>query len=179
MIFMSNNSLGVVIGIGGLAFSTYILFKLIKMADTVDTAAEELSHEVNVDVKTVIVEKAIQKAVDREVNEQIGNAVRETINQVSKDISLQVKKAVDASYSDIKSSVSSELYKQVSNLNINTIKQEIVNKAREDVLRKFEGSLDEVLNEFNGNLHNVSKIYETIANSMTKSQAKETVFKIG
>ena len=55
------------------------------------------------------------------------------------------------------------------NFNNFTIKsQEVVQKAKEQIAEKFDDKLDDLLEEFNGNLQNVGKIYKSIARSFSK-----------
>ena len=41
-------------------------------------------------------------------------------------------------------------------------------KAKEQIAEKFDDKLDDLLEEFNGNLQNVRKIYKSIARSFSK-----------
>ena len=48
------------------------------------------------------------------------------------------------------------------------MEREVVNKAKDAVVEKFDRKLDGLLDEFNDNLQNVQKIYSSIAKSMAK-----------
>jgi hypothetical protein len=170
--------LGFLVGAGGIAASAYLYAKLKKIAAKVDMSVEELSNKANVDIEQALVDAAIQQVVEREVKRSVERASQAAVVRISEDISAQVRRAVEMAYSDVRSSVSSEIAKQVSRIDIAELKKDVIAKAKEAILEKFDGSLDDVLGEFNRSLESVSKIYESIAGSITKDRKPETVFRI-
>ena len=98
---------------------------------------------------------------------------------VRNDIHKEVKTSVDAAYSHVRSSVTDEVARQVANMDMNKLREEVKNRAKELVVEKFDANLNGLLEEFNGSLSNVSKIYSSIADSMTKKKDSEMTFKIG
>lgn len=169
--------IGLVIGGASIAYNIYLHGKINVAGKNLDASIENLADRTPVDISDQIIEQAVRRAVDREVSIAIRNASDATIAGIRKDIEREVRVAVTDSYTDIRKSVGDEISKQVANLNIDKLKNEVKDKAKDLVIEKFEGNLDTMLEDFNKNLENVSKIYGSIAESMTKKQ--ETVFKIG
>ena len=56
------------------------------------------------------------------------------------------------------------------------LKQDVVKKAKEDVAKKLDSHLDGILDDFNQNLGNVSKIYKSIAESMRVATGRSMGF---
>lgn len=173
---MKDNQAGIIIGVAGLAFSAYLYFKLDKIATSVNMTVSELSTKTHIDIEQTLIDRAIQKAIERDVETAISDASRIAVRRISDDIKDEVRKEVNHAYTDLRQNVSDEIAKQSKNIDIDKLKREVVSKAKDAVLEKFDGELDGILTNFNNNLENVSTIYSSIANSMTKKQQKELIF---
>ena len=55
----------------------------------------------------------------------------------------------------------------------------IKEKAEQKIVDKFDDNLDDLLDKFNGKLDDVSKIYRSIANTISSNREKETILRIG
>lgn len=141
------------------------------MSDTID----KVSKDVHVTVPDYIVNQAVEKAVDREVANAITSETKKATSNINKDIYRKVSDAVSDSYSKIKIGVANELSRQVSNLDIDSIKREVAEAAKEEAISKFNGELEDVLKNFNSNLESVSKIYSSIAATMTPQTNNDKV----
>jgi len=93
-------------------------------------------------------------------------------------VQLIKQSSVDESYSDVRKEVASRVAKDISNLDFGLLRNQVKEEAKQLVIDKFNNNLDSLLNDFNQNLTNVAKIYESISDNMVGKQ-KETVFKIG
>ena len=156
----------------------YLYNKLQRIAHKVDMSVDTLAEKTPVDISTVLIDKAVQRAVDREVGAAVSAASNTAVRRISDDMDTQIRRSVAASYSNIEDSVSTEVARQVSNLDINRLKQDVTAKAKQAVVEKFDGHLDDIIDDFKKNLENVSKIYGSIANTMIKKPGSELVFKI-
>jgi len=152
-----------IVSLGCMAYSIYLTYKLKKIGSTIDASVSELSIKTPIEVKETIVEAATQKAVDREVEQTARIAIR----RLSDEIKQQVKTYVDSAYTDIRKSVSDEIATQVQHINMTKLEDDVVKKAKEAIAEKFDSKLDYLLDEFNSNLNNVSKIYRSITKSIT------------
>lgn len=156
--------IGFAVALGSIAYSIYLRAKLCKIAASIDLTVDELENKTSIDISDSVIEAAVQKAVNREIQE----VVRVANRRLAEEIRSQVKESVNTSYSELKSSVSNELSKQVKNINIQSIEKEVISKAKEAIAEKFDGKLDTLLEGFNDNLNNVSKIYASIAKTMSE-----------
>ena len=170
---------GIVTGLIAIAYTFYVQMKMEKTCALIDTAVDNLSDDISVDISEEIINKAVTRAMDREVHKAVKSASEEAIALIRKDIQRDVKSSVEGSYTDVRASVSKEVAKQVADIDIKRLKDDATEKAKELIVEKFDGKLDSLLEEFNQNLSNVSKIYNSIADSMTKKRESETVFRIG
>ena len=60
------------------------------------------------------------------------------------------------------------------------LKRDVISEAKKAVIAKFDGKLDDLLNDFNANLQNISKIYSSIAGSISKTnESGKMVFTVG
>lgn len=154
----------VLAAIGVVGYIGYLHSKINKISAMIGVAVDDLSSNTEVTISQDILDLALQRAVDREVS-YISSKISRDVNT---EIRSQVKYSVDEASSDIKDSVSTEIAKQVKNIDVSGMEREVIRKAKDAVAEKFDRKLDGLLDDFNGNLENVQKIYSSIAKSMTK-----------
>ncbi len=162
-----------VISVASLGYAYFTGRKLEKLYEL---TVNNLTGKLDVKISDEIINEAVGLAVDREVNSRVRIEASAAATGIKSRVYSEIKVAVDSSLTDIKSAVTAEATKQVANIDISELKKEIKEKAKDEVLKKFNNELDALLDDFNQNLTNVSKIYSSIAENMTKN--KETVFKI-
>jgi len=168
-----------IVGVVASAYTRYLHIKVNELLAVIESSADGLSKDISVNVSDAIIEKAVSRAVDREVGKAIKSISYDVTSTVRNDIHKEVKTSVDAAYSHVRSSVTDEVARQVANMDMNKLREEVKNRANELVVEKFDANLNGLLEEFNGSLSNVSKIYSSIADSMTKKKDSEMTFKIG
>ena len=165
----------IVTGIGAIAsigYSIYVSHKTKKQFESmVDDIAGKLSTEVDIDISEEIVDKAVQTSVareaDRQVTKAVDIAVRDIKGKTQQDLSSKVSTAVNSSYSDIKSQVREELQKQLGHIDISEVRKEVIADAKKEVADRLDKDIDEILEDYNKNLKNVSNIYSSIAKTIS------------
>lgn len=145
--------------------------KLNDICEKIDSKVDELSKDVDVDVPEKIIQDAVDRAVNREVRKQVDRAVATVISSTKSDINNEVCIAVKAIYPDIRKSCIEKVTEEVSKINVRDLKDAIREDAREKVAEKFDGQLDDIIEKFNDDLDNVSKIYTSIARKMSGSDS--------
>lgn len=158
--------LGIVLGIGGLAYAAWQQKKSDDLAKKLDISIADLEKKTKVEIQSDVVDKAMRNAVDREVK----SIVVETAKQVRYDIRNEVNEAVRAEVKEnlekIREEVSEEISDQVAAIDEYELKNTVTKKAEEKILKKFDNSLDGVLGDFRHQLGNVQKVWESVADSL-------------
>lgn len=174
---IKNYVIGGVLVLAGLAtgYAVVTNHKLNRTIKSMGNAIDKVSKDVHVIVPDYIVNQAVEKAVDREVANAITREAKKATDNINKDIYKKVSDAVSENYSKIASSVSKELERQVKYLDIDSIKKEVAEAAKEEAISKFNGELEDVLKNFNNNLESVSRIYSSIAATMTPQTNNDKV----
>ncbi len=163
---MTSKEVGLGFGILGIVFSIWSCYKVKRANDVIDISLEQLSDNIDVDVESLITEKAIERSLDRSVDRKVSEISRSIVRRIEDDIHGQVRGAITTSYTDIKKSVENEVGRQVAKIDIDSLKKDARNDAKKLILEKFEGNLDDILSDFNRNLEQVGKIYGSIANTL-------------
>lgn len=172
-----NVIMGIVGAIGGLVGLGYALgtqSKMNQISDRLDRSIDELSKGIDVDIPKDVVDAAVQKAVDVKTAAAVKSATDAATKEVSKDIHRQVNAAIESQYQDLKDVVLAELKKKAANIDEARLKDEIIKEAKKQAEKKLDGSMDDILSKFNSDLDNISKIYRSIASTMTKDQNTPT-----
>lgn len=178
---MKNNELnyvGIIFGIAGIGYALYTSYKMNKLCEKIDTTVDNISKDICVDIPDAIIKRSVDKAVDDEVAYQVEQTTIKAVKEIKMDIHDQVKTAVEAEHADIRKEVSDKVAQEVANIDMDALKRDVTVKAKRMIVEKFDGSLDGLLGDFNQNLNNMTKIYKSIANSITGSNEKGTVLRI-
>lgn len=168
-----------IFGIAALGYSMYTTSKMNKLCAKLDISVDELSESVDMSLPDAIVKEAVDRAADRAAYKAVQSATVTAVNQVRHDIQKEVKTAVDNAYADLRGKVEREISDQVRNIDISSIKRDVIKKAGEKAAEKFENDLEDILEKYNNDLNNVSKIYNSIAKSISsRDDNKEMTFRI-
>lgn len=171
--------LGILMGVGALAYSMYNDIRIDKIAKNINVSVKELSDRTQVYATDAMVEKAIEKAVERAANRAVVDVKHRIEKKIEADVHKQVKDALDGLYSDFKKSVSAEMVKQASAINMKELREEVVEEAKEAAIKKFDDNLDHILEKFNSELDSVSKIYGSIADRIAKKSDEGVMLRLG
>lgn len=171
---------GIILGSIGIGYAFGTHNKMAKVSKMLDCSIDDLANNTNVDIPEAMVKRAVERAVETEAERAVTRATHMAVQEIKTDIHKQVTAAVEKEYDRIKDSVLREITDEASKINIDRVRTEVENEAKRKALEKFDVSLDGILTNFNDNLKNTSKIYSSIANSITKqNDGKEFVFKVG
>ena len=160
-----------ILGVAALGYAMHVTSKMNKLCAKLDLSVDELSESIDISMPDAIVKEAAYKAVQ--------SATVTAVNQVRHDIQKEVKTAVDSAYADLRGKVEREISDQIGNIDISSIKRDVIKKAGEKAAEKFESDLEDILEKYNSDLNNVSKIYNSIAKSISsRDDSKEMTFRI-
>ena len=172
---MKNSNLELIVGIGvaiagmiGIGYAIGTRSKMNTLCEKLDTSIDKLSDDIPVDIPEKLVSRAIENAVQREVAAAVKLATNEVVAATERDIRKEVCAEVERQYTAISDGVTDEIAARVARIDEAKLRKEVVEKAKKQIADKFDDKLDDLLEEFNGNLQNVGKIYTSIAKSFTK-----------
>lgn len=168
---MKNNSatlIGLAVGAVGLAFGLYSQYQMHKVSKKLDVAIDDLDLKTSVDISKDIVDAATKQAVDREVSTVAHKAALAVSVEVTSELRKEVRDAVNAKFDDLSAKVTEEISAQVANIDKDAMTNRISKRAEQKVVDKFEHSLDGVLENYNHELKNVGRIYQSIAETMRR-----------
>jgi len=152
-----------ILGLVGVGYAIGVHSKMKVMCDRLDTSIDNLANNTEIDIPAKVIDQAVQKAVERESYSAVKRATEEVVADAKREIESRVGTAVKAQYDAISDGVADQIAKNVARIDESKLKKEGVQKAE-----KFDDKLDDLLEEFNGNLQNVGKIYKSIARSFSK-----------
>lgn len=166
--------------LGGLAvigtgLGIYAVIQNIRMERVFSDGVERVKKLTSVEVSQAIVDEAVNRAAGAEVERAVTQIVNRSRDTMAQEIATRVKAAVSEQYGTLSKAVRDTLTKKAADVDIDSIRSEVVEKAKETIAERFEGKLDNLLQEYNRNLENVGKIYQSIASSMTGDKAKSGV----
>lgn len=148
------------------------------ICEKVNKSVDEVSKSVKVDISESVIDDAVEKAVDREVSRAVNRAVSLITGSMSNEIKNEVKTKISEMYPSIKSMANSKVVEEVSKINVAELKAEVRELAKDKAASKLDDQFDDILNKFNGDLDNISKIYSSIASHFNGNSGSGKDFKI-
>lgn len=170
---------GLVVGLVGVGYAFGTRSKMAKISDILNCSIDDLANRTEIDIPEEMISRAVERAVAVEAKRAVVKATDDALKDVKKDIHRQVSDAVESEYSNIKESVLKELTLEASKIDAKRVRDDVEKAAKDQALEKFDDNLDDILEKFNGDLENISRIYKSIAGAMNKNNEKEMVFRIG
>lgn len=141
--------------IGSILYLGYSLYKSkqeLKAKDkqyTTDlqNAVEEVKTEVKESIHDELINKSIKKAVDERVNEILYRGTDKAIESAKSRINSEISATIQSYWKTKKDSVSDDILVKVGKLDVNDIREEAVNKARDKALASIDPKIDEVISD--------------------------------
>lgn len=163
----------------GVGTGIYCRQQMKKTFKLVSKAAESVADMTVVDIRNDIVDMAVNNAANREVGRVVNRAVRLVEDDMTRQTQKYVRDAVKESYGKLSKTVSDTIAKEAAKIDGSQIMEEATEKAKEMLLQRFDGKLDGLMSDYQRNLDNVGKIYQSIASSMADKAGKDVTFKLG
>lgn len=172
---------GIALGLVGVGYAMGTHSKMAKISNNLERSIDDLASQVPVDIPNDMIERAVDKAIAYEVKQAVGKVTDAVKCDVKRDLHKQIGDAIEEEYSNIKDVVLSELIEEASKIDARRVRYDVEKAAKEKAIEKFDDNLDEILENFNDQLKNTSKIYTSIADNMTKYKSNDsgTVLRIG
>lgn len=139
--------------IGSILYLGYSLYKSkqeLKAKDkqyTTDlqNAVEEVKTEVKASIHDELINKSVKKAVDERVNDILAQATNSSISAAKNQIAGEVNSTVRTYWASMKDSVSDDILVKVGKLDVDEIREEAVNKARDKAMTSIDSKIDDVI----------------------------------
>lgn len=148
--------IGIGIGILGVIYTAYENHKLreanVETSKKLDMTIDDVGRKSNVEIEQSIVDRAVERTVEHQVRKAVDESARLVREDIRKDIDKAVRKEVEDQYKQISEEVSERVSDIVGTINESAFKEKVMKKAEEKMLRKFDGSLDTLLNDANSKL---------------------------
>lgn len=138
--------------------------KLRSVCETLGTSLDEIekNNSVTVDLSDAVLELAVKDKVDKTVKEMVPPVAKKAVSECAGIFRDEVKREINAQYSDIKAEVKEEVRKQIGDIDINDAKKEVIKEAKDTANKKFVAELDGVVDKFSTEFVNIQKIVNSI-----------------
>ena len=139
--------------IGSISYLGYSLYKSkkeLKAAEkqyTTDlqNAVEEVKAEVMCGIHDELINKAVEKAVDKKVNDILSKGTDKAIESAKSRINSEISATIQSYWKTKKDSVSDDILVKVGKLDVDEIREEAVNKARDKAMTSIDSKIDDVI----------------------------------
>lgn len=157
----------------------YCHHEMRKSVKLLNKAADSVAELTVVDVQQGIIDRAINNAANREVGRVVSRAVRTIEDDMTSETQKRVRGAVQQCQGKIQKAVTDAIAREAAKVDQSAIMEEATERAKEMLLERFDGKLDGLMSDYQRNLDNVGKIYQSIASSMADKAGKDVTLKLG
>jgi hypothetical protein len=109
----------------------------------------------------------------------VNRAVRLVEDTLTSETTAKVRGAVQQCQGKIQKAVTDAIAREAAKVDQSAIMEEATERAKEMLLERFDGKLDGLMSDYQRNLDNVGKIYQSIASSMADKAGKDVTLKLG
>lgn len=159
--------------------AVYCHHELRRTVRLVSKACDHVGELTVVDIQHDVVDRAINNAAAHEVGRVVNHAVRCVEDDLARQTQKCVRDAVKESYGKLSKSVSDAIAREAAKVDGNRIMEDATEKAKKMLLERFDGKLDGLMSDYQRNLDNVGKIYQSIASSMADKAGKNVTMTLG
>ena len=159
--------------------AVYCHKQLKKTTKLVSKACDNISELTVVDIQHDLVDMALTNAANREVGRVVNRAVHNVEDEMIHQTQKYVRDAVKEQYGKLSKVVSENIAKEAAKVDSNRIMEDATERAKELLLERFDGKLDGLMTDYQRNLDNVGKIYQSIASSMADKAGKDVTLRLG
>lgn len=159
--------------------AVYCHHELRRTVRLVSKACDHVGELTVVDIQHDVVDRAINNAAAHEVGRVVNHTVRCVEDDLARQTQKCVRDAVKESYGKLSKSVSDAIAREAAKVDGNRIMEDATEKAKEMLLERFDGKLDGLMSDYQRNLDNVGKIYQSIASSMADKAGKNVTMMLG
>lgn len=171
-------TVGIAAGFFGIGYAVRTKRQMDDICEKVNKSVDEVSKSVKVDISESVIDDAVEKAVDREVSRAVNRAVSLITGSMNNEIKNEVNTKISEMYPSIKNMATAKVVEEVSKINVTDLKAEVRELAKDKAASKLDDQFDDILDKFNGDLDNISKIYSSIASHFNGNNGSGKDFKI-
>lgn len=158
--------LGGVCGLVGLGFGLYSSKKASSTAKLIGVSVEKLKDMTEVEVSDQLVKNTVQNKVNKVVTEMVSDATRKAVDDVKSDMHKTIANEVKAAVKDrsdvIEEGIKREYESLLADIDVDDLKREIKREAREKIMARMGGVLEEVKEMANSELRSKLSAYNDI-----------------
>lgn len=167
--------IGVSLGLFGIGYAIGSRKKMNAVSDIVEKSVDDIFADGKVDIPKDLINETIKEqvtknveiTVQRKVDEACDDAVLKVRTSIYNSIRESADKVVTETYDEMKPEAKESIHKKLRNIDIESLKREVKEEAKNVVSEKLEASTDDILEQFNANLSNMKTIYSSIAKTMS------------
>lgn len=169
--------ISVVAAVGGAVVAVISQKQLKETADLIGESVEGLKDLTKDDIQDEVIEAAIRSAAEEKVAIIAGHVYETVKSETLLRTRGKVQEMTETLYASISDEVTKQIASEVAKIDQVKLKKDVEAKAKAMIVSKFDGQLNDLLTEYNRNLENVGKIYQSIANKLdgTPAAAKPTI----
>lgn len=162
----------------GVATGIYCHHQMRKTYRMIGTAVNNISDTTVIDIRDEIINTAVEKAASHQAGLVVKKAIKDIEDDLTKQTQKQIREAVKTQYDKLSKMVSDTIAKEVSNIDGDEITEEVTEKAKEILVEKFNSKLDDLVDDYQRNLDNVGRIYQSVASAMAKTTSGDGAFNL-
>lgn len=141
--------------------------KVEKVARTINRTVDELSKtDLGIDIAEEFVEKAAKKQVERQIDRMLPGVKSDALKRAEMAFKAVIESEVNSQYSDTKNSVKRALKDRIGHIDIDDIRREVIEDAKEEMNSRFKEDLAEAVDKYLSRIDDAGDVWKMFAKKL-------------
>lgn len=141
--------------------------KIGRVAKTINKTVDELSKsDLGIDIAEEFVEKAAKKQVERQIDRMLPGVKSDALKRAEMTFKAVIDTEVNSQYSDTKNIVKRELKERIGHIDIDDIRREVIEEAKDEMNSRFKADLAEAVDKYLSRIDDAGDVWKMFAKKL-------------
>lgn len=154
--------------LGTIIYAAVATYKLNVISEKLDRSVKDLYYDKKIEIPDTLIQKAVENAAADEARYQVPNEMAKARKQIVSAYHEEIKSVVEEEFEKQKADVAKALKRKVSDLDISSIKREVIREAKDACAEKFKDDLETISEKYTDQIDSLVNIYSTVAEKVSR-----------
>ena len=141
--------------------------KVGKVANTINRTVDELSRtDLGIDIATEFVEKAAKRQVERKIDNMLPGVKADALKRAETAFKDVIESEINSQYADTKNSVKRALKERIGHIDIDDIRREVIEDAKEEMNSRFKEDLAAAVEKYLSRIDDAGDVWKMFAKKL-------------
>lgn len=141
--------------------------KVGRVAKAINRTVDDLSKkDLGIDIAEEFVEKAAKKQVERQIDRMLPGVKSDALKRAETAFKAAIDNEINSQYSDTKNAVKRALKDRIGHIDIDDIRREVIEDAKEEMNSRFKDDLAEAVDKYLSRIDDAGDVWKMFAKKL-------------